>query len=166
MAEGRQPEVPFPGKFRGHPYLIPFARHDSKLHHREMPIKTKGRGKLHALHHCKAGAIHEAEILVPVFAEDIPGPLFIGGRNRNYPDETALHQLLPDTARGLMPDSIANKGDCFRENEVSGNERHRVGGQENRRILMIGIIAVNQGIPGAGIDENTVHGFFPYSIAS
>src|ERR1700688_1567607 len=131
-----------------------------------MPVKTKGRGKLHALHHSKTGAIHEAEILIPVFAEDIPRPLFIGGRNRNHPDETALHQLLPETTRGLMPDSIANKGDCFRENEVSGNERHRVGGQESRRSLMIGIVAVYQSIPGTGIDKNAVHGFFPYSTAS
>lgn len=101
-----------------------------------MPVKTEGRGKLHALHHGKAGAIHEAEILVPVFAEDIPGLLFIGGRNRNYPDETAFFQLLPEIARRLMPDAITNEGDSFREYEVGGNERYRIGGQESRRSLM------------------------------
>jgi hypothetical protein len=115
-----------------------------------MPVKTKNRRKLHALHHGKAGTIHKAEILIPEFAEDIPGPFFIGRRNRNYPDETALHQLLPETTRGIMPGSIANKGDCFRENEVGGDERYRVGSQKSRCSLMIGIIAVNQGIPGAG----------------
>lgn len=54
--------------------LNPFSRYDGILHNREMPVKTKDRGKLHPLHHDKAGTIHEAEILVPVFAEDIPSP--------------------------------------------------------------------------------------------
>src|SRR5450756_894655 len=88
-----------------------FTRYDSKLHHRKMPVKGKGRGKFHPLYHGKAGAIHEAEILIPIFTEKLPGPLFISSRNRYRPDKTAFLQLLPETTRRLMPDSIANKGD-------------------------------------------------------
>src|SRR5450830_1354510 len=90
-----------------------FTRYDSKLHHRKMPVEGKRRGKLNPLYHSKTGAIHEAEILIPAFAENLPGPLFISGRNRYHPDKTAFLQLLPETTRRLMPDSIANKGDCF-----------------------------------------------------
>src|SRR6185369_16385976 len=87
-----------------------FTRCDSKLHHRKMPVKGKGRGKFHPLHHSKTGAIHEAEVLIPVFAENLPSPLLISDRNRYHPNKTAFLQLLPETARRLMPDSIANKG--------------------------------------------------------
>ena len=131
-----------------------------------MPVKGKGRGKFNPLYHSKAGTIHEAEILVPVFAENLPGPLFISDRNRYHPDKTAFLQLLSETTRRLMPDSIANKGDCFRKYEVGGNERYRIGGQERCRSRMFSVIAVYQSIPGAGIDKNAVHGFFPYSMAS
>ena len=136
-------------------------RDHSKLHYLEMSIKGKSACQFHSLYDRKTGAIHEAKILIAVFCENLPGALFVGRGDGNHPHECAFLQLLPENARSLVTDAVADEGNGFREDSIGGNERECVGSEECRRCPVVGIIGIHQCIPSAGIHENTIHFFFP-----
>jgi hypothetical protein len=117
--------VEFRGNF-GDSFYNPLPRDHSKLHYLEMPIKGKSACQFHSLYDRKTGAIHETKIPIAVFCEYLPGTIFVGRGDGNHPDEFAFLQLLPENARSLVTDAVADEGDGFRKDGVECPRRNVV----------------------------------------
>jgi hypothetical protein len=123
----------------------------------EMTVKGKGNLNLAHFHHGEACAVGKRKALVRVPLENGPGPLLDAFIDLNE-DDIALLDLVTETDGGPVAYSGAQQRVGLVEYVVGGDQKGAVGtqffGNLRRRLMLLTIGRVEQGMEGAGVDEN------------
>jgi hypothetical protein len=123
----------------------------------EVTVEGKGNGELEALYQHHAGIVGEAEPLVVATGEQLPRALAVGRADPRQLGDPAGPQHLAEAVSGGPAGPVAQERHDLVENIIGRDEPTslRLEGRHHRTVA--GVCTIDEGLPGAGVDEGPAH---------
>ena len=133
------------------------SSHRRSAHRVKIIVQSNGSVELQAGHQGEAGAVGDAEALIPALGEQPSGGVEGGGQHADEAGKLARAHPCAEAVRQRPAQAVADERDGLVQDLVGSDQTAAVRQDRRGHRLMLRVAAVEQRIPRAGVDEEAGH---------
>ena len=123
----------------------------------EIIVERQRHLHLKPLHYRKTGAVCKGEGFIAIAGKDGPGGLFVGGPDAHQLYQQPTPDLLAKGMGDLPAEPVPQQGESLIQDEIAGNEAPLPFPDRGGDGLVVGVLPIDQGVPGACVHEYLFH---------